>query len=341
MFVWAVLGIIAVLVVLFLILCIVTSVAYQRIFSRRYNGNPFLHYFTAEDFAGLKAEEVSFPSDHGQILRGYIYHSDTVQPRGVIIFSHGYGAGHQAYTTEINFLAQSGFIVLAYDGTGCVRSDGEMLYGFDQGPIDLIAAVHFAEQDERLKDYNHILVGHSWGAFSVMNALPNVSGVCCAVAMCGFISCAEVLAQNGVRHCPPLISVFTLLFRWMNRIRFGKKANQNSVRSLKDTATPVLLLYGEQDQTVLFRYNGKKMGEIFQGQKNIDYKSFPEKGHNVYLTCEAERMMHEQFREAAEKSKRNRARAREYYQAIDYRKITEEDAEVMQEVVAFCHRNLR
>ena len=130
---------------------------HRRFFHRRYNGNKYLKYFKADDFYGLKTETISFQSDVGQYIHGYIYSYDQVKkPYGLIIFSHGFGAGHEAYTTEINTFAKAGFYVLAYDGTGCVGSEGKYFRGFDQGPIDLMSAYRFAESDPRLKDLRKI-----------------------------------------------------------------------------------------------------------------------------------------------------------------------------------------
>ena len=78
--------------------------AARKIFCRRYDGNPNLRYFQAEDFEGLKAEPVSFGSGDAT-LRGYIYSYDG-DAKGAVIFSHGFGAGHRAYTTEIDALAR-------------------------------------------------------------------------------------------------------------------------------------------------------------------------------------------------------------------------------------------
>ena len=88
------------------------------------------------------------------------------------------------------------FAVLAYDGTGCVASEGKFK-GFDQGPVDVAAALRFAREHEALKGFRRVvLAGHSWGAFSVCNALDADERVAGAVAMCGFISSASVMGRQ-------------------------------------------------------------------------------------------------------------------------------------------------
>ena len=135
--------------------------AARKIFCRRYDGNPNLRYFQAEDFEGLKAEPVSFGSGDAT-LRGYIYSYDG-DAKGAVIFSHGFGAGHTSYTTEIARLASFGYKVLAFDNTGCMESGGDTLVGFDRGVADLLAAAEFAEKDVRLKAYKKAFVGRIFG----------------------------------------------------------------------------------------------------------------------------------------------------------------------------------
>ena len=311
---------------------------HRRFFHRRYNGNKYLKYFKADDFYGLKTETISFQSDVGQYIHGYIYSYDQVKkPYGLIIFSHGFGAGHEAYTTEINTFAKAGFYVLAYDGTGCVGSEGKYFRGFDQGPIDLMSAYRFAESDPRLKDLRKIFVGHSWGAFSVMNAQLRAN-VCGAVAMCGFVSSAEIVAQTAIHRCRVLRKIFSDILRLLNRFEFGKNANQSCLDSLKDSNKPIFLLYGEKDQTVLYRYNGAFLKNKLGDKKNIRFCSFKEKGHNVYLTVEAEEYMNNTFAQIAQKIKLDPGCARELYNQVDYEKMTAEDPAIMGIIIDFCKK---
>lgn len=333
---WVLIGIAAVVISVVVILFCISLAIHRKIFHRRYNGNKYVRYFKAEDFDGLHAEAVSFLSDRGQRLHGFIYHAEGVLPIGLILFSHGFGAGHQAYTTEIAALARAGFLVLAYDGTGCVASEGRMLGGFDQGAIDLRSALRFAAEDERLKGYKRVLVGHSWGAFSVMNALDTDVPIEGAAAMCGFVSCAGVIAQNTLGKCAFAEWCGRNFFRLFNRIRFGKFANYDSIRSLRKTEKPLLLLYGEQDKTVHFDKNGARVRDAVRGKENIRYLSYPQKGHNVYLTVQAETYMHETFGTISEQLKKDRTQASALYGAVDYRRMTEEDPAVMNILTDFC-----
>lgn len=334
---WIILGVIALALLFFCVMAVGAIVIFSKFFGRRYNGNRYVKYFTANDFAGLAAEPISFPSDAGQILRGYLYKSSLARElRVLILFSHGFGAGHLAYTTEINTLAKAGFLVLAYDGTGCGESGGSSLRGFDQGPIDLGFALRFAASDARLKDLPKILVGHSWGAFTALNALAAYPEVCGAVGLCGFVSSAGVMAQTVFRRLLPCKAVFAFCLWVLNRLRFGKFANQNTICALRQTDCPVLLCYGARDRVVPYYGNGKKVLQKMRERKNIRRMLCEDKGHNVYLSNEAENYMNMTFRSIGNLLKKDRSQAESLYKQADYAKMTEEDETVMRSVIDFC-----
>lgn len=320
----------------FLFFLITAVYIFCRINNKRYNGNAHVRYLTASDFPLLAAEPLAFPSDRGQMLRGYLYrNSENEHPKALLLFAHGFGAGHLAYTTEIVTLANAGYWVLAYDATGCGASDGKNMRGFDQGVIDLRSAVHYAKSIERFSGLKMMLVGHSWGAFCVMNALPE-EDVCGAVAICGFISGAKVLSQNTVGQAGPLRYPVEWFLRLLNFMRFGKASNRDSLRSLTKTKKPVYLIYGTADTVVTYKWNGAVMIGRFSGADTVRVRKCEGKGHNPYLSFAAEKYMNETFAKIARMKKKDRAKAMAMYEDIDYGKMTEEDPEIMRSVIEFC-----
>ena len=94
-------------------------------FGTRSDKNPLLKYFTAEDF-GLSVQPVALSKG----LNGLIYSKkDAPQKDKLIIFCHGMGPGHIAYTTEIAYFCNFGYPVLAVDSRGCNLSEGKNLKG--------------------------------------------------------------------------------------------------------------------------------------------------------------------------------------------------------------------
>ena len=199
---WILLICLAAVVLFILVFFAIVSVLIQKTrFGVRSDGNPALRYFQAKDFENLQAEDISFVSDKGQTLRGCIYSDMRVkEPKGLVIWVHGFGAGHNAYTTEIAYLAAQGYLVLGYDNTGCVLSDGKGVGGLIQGAIDASYAVRYVQNEPRLKQYKRVLVGHSWGAYSAMNIFSFGEHVDGVVAMCGFDTAQGVVTDMSRRY---------------------------------------------------------------------------------------------------------------------------------------------
>ena len=152
--------VIAVLIVLLLSLA---YAAYRFAFWKRYDKNPLLKYFTAADFS-LTESLVKIGR-----LRGKIYLKDGAAERDeVVVFIHGMGPGHAAYTTEIAYFCSLGYTVLALDSLGCGLSGGRNIKGMYEGVKTAVAAIDLARA--RFPEKKIYLVGHSWGGYSALCA---------------------------------------------------------------------------------------------------------------------------------------------------------------------------
>lgn len=299
----------------------------SAIFNSRQDKVPVFKYFTAEDF-DLKTEPITV-SYRGVNLSAHIY---TVKPveecDRVVIFQHGFGAGSSSYMTEIAHFAHKGYAVVAADAYGCNDSAGEKIIGFYAGAEAVIAAYIAVNGDKRLKDKKIILVGHSWGAYSVACAAERVKadGV---VAMSGFNAPAQCLCSQLKRLSKAGKKLAPLLHGWfyiINFFKFGVRGNTHAAKALKRSGAKVLIVHGEIDNTVPLKISIAKKCKI--AEKLI----LPDKKHNPYNTVEAEIKLSElssppKFADGAE--------AVEYYAAFDWRAATEEDENIMAKIDNF------
>lgn len=93
-------------------------------------------------------------------------------------------------------LARHGYLVFAYDHTGCMESGGECTNGFAQSLNDLDTCLKTLKADSKYEKMRFSVVGHSWGAFSTMNVAALHPDLRHVVAMCGFVSVSQMLHQN-------------------------------------------------------------------------------------------------------------------------------------------------
>ena len=328
-------------IIIFLILLLFAKLILYIIFGKRCEGNSNLKYFTVDDFEELENEKIEFKSNKGQILRGYIYTNKNVKEyKGLIIFVHGMGAGHLSYTTEINTLTKAGYKVMSYDNTGTCMSDGKSLIGFYQSVIDLKHALDFVKEHKELNIYDISLVGHSWGAYSVCQVLKHRNDVKKVVAFSGPNNSSKLICDlmGGGKINLNFLSLF---FEIINLLTFGKNSLKDTIEILKETNVPVLILHGDKDVTCSVKNSLLADKNIFINNSNIKTILYENKYHNVYQTRESENYLNEVFAniskltKESKKDEKSKDKLNDIYKNIDYKKITEEDIEVMKTVIDF------
>lgn len=229
-------------------------------------------------------EEVTFESGRNT-LHGYIYGMDN--DKGLIVFAHGIGAGHESYMALLIDLVDRGWRVFAYDATGSCTSEGRSTIGLAQSAIDLDNALTYAETDKRLNSLPMFVMGHSWGGFAaaaVLNfdhdikACATLSGYC--TPMKELTEASElILGSESAKYLYPFIWIY-------NKACFGKYSDLSAVNGINKSGIPVMVVHGTADKTV--RYDGAAI--INQQDRitneNVVYVTMDEKrrrGHNSYL----------------------------------------------------------
>lgn len=293
------------------------------IFGGRQDKNPNFKYFTPQDF-GLKCEDLPV-FYNGVDLYGKLYYTDNVEDcKKLVIFVHGFGAGSSSYMTEIAHFAGKGKLVLAVDAFGCNNSAGSSIRGFYAGAEAVIAAYIGVNSDKRLKDMKKILVGHSWGAYSVLAASKsvNVDGV---VAMSAFDSPAKMVTTAlkttgtfGKLYAPFVYPFIALIFA----CRFGVNGNIKASKAIVKSGAKALLIHGEKDALVPLK---RSAANLAKGE-NITSLILPDKGHNPYNTVTAEAKLKEL---TSSHNFANEEEEKAYYASFDWTAATEEDEKVM------------
>ena len=336
-----------IIIIIVLILLLISKLILNMVFGKRCEENPKLKYYTADDFEGLNAKPIEFKSNKGQTLRGNIYTNKEIKEcKGLIVFVHGMGGGHLSYTTEINTFAKAGFIVIGYDNTGTFSSEGKNLRGFFQSVNDLNYALKFIENDKDLSKYPVSLVGHSWGAYTATQVLQFNHNIKSVVAMSGFNSSAKIVCDSAKNETNMNLNFLKPFITIINFLTFGKRGIKNTSAVLKNTEVPVLLLHGEVDTSVLIQNSPISNKELLSQKPNIKVVIYEKRFHNVYQTKQSEEYLNNTFGELSKLSKIYKGKipeeeANKIYNNIDYKKMTEEDAEVMNTIIKFIEESIR
>lgn len=239
--------------------------------------------FRVEDFEGLNSTNYEFPSDKNQILAGAMYSAGSDQ-KGIIILAHGFGGGgYNSYLDCINYFAQNGYYVFAYDATGNDESDGEGVGGFPQGQIDLDYAIDFVENSGNFPDLPIGLFGHSWGAYSVSSVLSYHPEIKAVIACCGANKASDYFEAVGKKEAGNFIYTmmpFVKLHEWM---RFGKYATNTAIDGFESTDAKILLAHSQDDQMVPINYGYDLFYEKFNDNPRFTFLHFEDRGHDNFF----------------------------------------------------------
>ena len=305
----------------------------SQLFARQDNPNG-IFYFSPEDFPGLQAHPYEFPAHGGHTLRGFFYHYDAPVPGRLIVFDHGMGNGHRAYLREIEQLAKAGYLVFSYDHTGCMTSGGESTNGFAQSLSDLDACIKALKKEVSLNERTISVVGHSWGGFSTMNIASIHPDITHVVSMSGFVSVERILKQF---FTGPL-SIYTKSILALEQRVNPRFSRYNGLESLRKTSAKVLLIYSEDDRTVKKELHYDPLYARFSGSDHIHFLLLQGKDHNPTYTEDAVKYKNaffEDFTKAMKKKKLETPEAqREFMARYDFRRMTEQDPEVWEAIVA-------
>lgn len=289
-------------------------------------------YFTAADFPGLDAKPFNFRASAGHSLRGYLYSYARPIPNRLVVFDHGMGAGHTAYTKEIEMLCRHGYLVLAYDHTGCMQSGGEGTNGMAQSLRDLNDCITAVKQDGRFEGYDISVVGHSWGGFSTLNITalhPDISHI---VVFSGFVS-VELLIES---YFGGLLKGCRKPVMELEREHNPDFVDYNAVQTLKNSQVKALLIYSDNDQLCKKTPHFDTLAKELSGKENIELWLVQGKGHNPNYTADAVQYKDAFFAELQKRRKKKQlqtpAQKAAFVACYDWHRMTAQDEAVWNRV---------
>jgi len=290
--------------------------------------NPYgIFYFAPEDFPGLHAKAYDFKSTKGHDLKGFFYCYEGADPQKLVVFDHGMGNGHRAYMREIETLCKAGFLVYSYDHTGCMASGGKHIGGFAQSLADLDDCIKTLKRDELLKNRELCVVGHSWGGFSTMNIGAIHPEIRKIVSMSGFVSVERIVKQT----LGPLKAYAPAIVAAEQREN-PRHSRYNALESIEKTGAKVLLIYSEDDKTVLKKEHYDPLYIKFCDAEHVKFLLVNGKNHNP--TYEAESVVYKdaffgKFQKALKKGALVTPEAqREFFGQFDWWFMTKQDMDV-------------
>ncbi len=289
------------------------------------NGTAF--YFTEKDFKGLSCEPFDFTSSMGHELSGKLYsYADPIEKR-LVIFDHGFGGGHTSYMKEIEILCRHGYLVLAYDHTGCMESGGDTPNGMAQSLCDLNDCLNAVKSDERFADYGISVMGHSWGGFSTLNISALHPEITHIVVLSGFVS-VELLVNAFFGG---LLKPYRKPVMALERSSNPKFVEYNAIESLKKSRAKALLIYSDNDQLCSASVHFEALKQGLSDREGTAFVLEKGKGHNPNYSEEAVKLLAEYVNEKNALLKKKNVSDEEkkaFVARFDWDGMTEQDERV-------------
>lgn len=292
-----------------------------------------IKYFNVADFKGLNKEDISFKSNQGITLNGGIYYYNNYNKAKLVIFCHGMGPGHLAYMKEIEVLARQGYLVLAYDNTGTGFSEGNDFRAISQSLADLDACKKYVEANDKLKNLEQIIIGHSWGAYAAGNiANFNNKNIKTIVVISGFVSVKENLKQN-LKGPLYLLSKGIIKYENMMNPNYALSSSLDAIKNNKQIN--YLIIHSKDDDQVLYKYSARYLINRID-QANVSFLITDKKYHNPNYTKDAVLYFRKRFSEYSLKIKNKEFQTEEerikFMKSSDFNKMTAQDEYIWKEI---------
>ena len=243
-----------------------------------------------EDFEGLLREKYTFASDKGQVLTGYRYYRDSVQPQGLVVMAHGFGAGgHHRYLNVAEYFVNNGYVVFAYDATGNDESEGEEVGGLPQGLIDLDYALRFVKSNADFDGLPIVLWGHSWGGYSVGTVTRLHPDIKAVVMVAGFNAPLDMIETEGRKLVGGMIDLVLPFFEKYEAKTFGAYASMSTLESLDAANAQIMVIHCKDDETIPIEISYDRYYEKFSGNERFTFVRYEGRGHGYVFCSDAAR----------------------------------------------------
>ncbi len=292
-------------------------------------------YFSSDDFECMKKEAYSFKSSMGHTLKGYFYCYDDPVEKRLIVFEHGFGGGHRSYMKEIDMLCRHGYLVFAYDHSGCMESGGETPNGMAQSLCDLNDCIEKIKSDERFRDFDISVVGHSWGGFSTMNIPALHSEISHVVVISGFVS-VELLVKS---YFSGILKAYRKPIMELEKAANPRFSQFNGVESLASSSVSLkaLLIYSDNDTMCKIEHYNTLKKDLSE-KSNVDFLLVKNRGHNPNYTEDAVKYLSEYITKKTkllrQKKLISEGQKRSFLDSFDWHKMTAQDEAVWDKIFA-------
>ena len=279
---------------LFIIPLTIAETINSFIFNKRCDQKePYI--LNVSDYPNLKCEESTFKSDRNKELHAYLYSSDTITPKGVVIYAHGFDCGGSNSTMMFaDYFVNNDYYYFTYDATANGLSKGSDQNGLIQGVLDLDKAISYVKTIDKLKDFPLMLLGHSWGGYSVCSVLkmhPDIKAIC---SISGFNSANDLMVNSSKKYVGSFLTNLSIPYlKLYDRMEFHGNTKISSIKGLKKSNCNALIIHSSDDEVIDMDYGYNKYLKEFGNDSRFSFIKYENRGHGfIFLNDEARSMVY-------------------------------------------------
>jgi dipeptidyl aminopeptidase/acylaminoacyl peptidase len=220
---------------------------------------------------GQPYERVSFVTEDGLTLAGWLIKPDrSGNKTPAIIICHGLGANKSDFTDLAVFLAQRGYLVLAFDFRAHGESEGfRTSLGYHEQK-DVSAALHYLSSRPEVDQGRIGVFGFSLGGSTAILAAAETRKFRAVAADSAFTSLRDQARQaiTGFYHLPafPFVDLSVLGYELYFQTRVRNIEPESVVGTI--SPAPVLIIAGEGDDMIPAE-NGRRLYQAAQEPKEL------------------------------------------------------------------------
>jgi len=199
------------------------------------------------DFTGYPREEFRFYSGKNK-LQGFIYGKEN--DKGLVVISHGIHTNADNNYRMIKYLVDNDWRVFSYNNTGVSGSEGYSMLGLSQGLLDLNAALNYIENKNEFDNLPVMLLGFSWGGYSVCAVLNYEHRIKAVVSLSGFNSTQDVMVKQAVDAVGGIYHLLSPQTLALEKQLFGETAKLTAVDGINKIHIPVLIVISADDDVI-------------------------------------------------------------------------------------------
>lgn len=207
---------------------------------------------TSPDSLGLTAWPVHIPGPNGKTLFAWFVPVPGVTKTPAILVMHGWGANASMMLSSVAPLLGAGFAVLLPDARCHGASGDEAFTSLPRFAQDIEAGLDWLARQPQVDAKSLAVIGHSVGAGAALLSATRRDDIRAVVSISAFAHPYEVMRRFLTEHHIPYFVVGWYVLHHVQRVIGARFDDIAPVHSMTCVRCPVLLVHGEEDDTVPF-----------------------------------------------------------------------------------------